>query len=178
MTDCAPIRRRMVRGVAGLLLAACVGTAPAQPAALTVEVVQVVDGDSLVALDAAGRRIEVRLQGIDAPEKGQPFADVSRRRLRDALRGRSVQLLPARTDRFGRLVATVMVDGEDAGRAQIEAGMAWMFRRFADDLPADRRTEYDAAEAEARAARRGLWADRAPVAPWDYRAAQRAGTGR
>lgn len=183
MGELVPIRRHVVRVGLGMLAAALLGPLAATPAAgmpepIAVEVLQVVDGDSLVVLDPTGRRLDVRLHGIDAPERGQPFADVSRRHLRDTLRGRSVHLLPAGTDRFGRLVATVLADDTDAGEAQIGAGLAWVFRRFAGSLPQHRRTAYEAAEAEARTERRGLWGDRAPLAPWDYRAAQRAGTAR
>ncbi len=45
-------------------------------------------------------------------------------------------------------------------------GLAWHFTRYSDDK------RLAAAEREARAARVGLWADEAPVAPWDWRAGE------
>ena len=59
--------------------------------------------------------------------------------------------------------------------AQVRAGMAWYFRRYAKELTPGRRQRYADMEAQAQAARRGLWADAEPVAPWDWRAAKGAG---
>ena len=67
----------------------------------------------------------------------------------------------------------MLVGGADAGLAQIRAGMAWCFRRYAKELPIDRRQQYANPEAQAQAERRGLWADNEPMAPWDWRRAQK-----
>ena len=78
-----------------------------------------------------------------------------------------------KTDRYGREVCRVLVGGVDAGLEQVRGGLAWFFRRYAKELPPDRRQPYADTEAEARADRRGLWADGEPVAPWDWRGAVR-----
>ena len=70
-------------------------------------------------------------------------------------------------DRYQRGVCRVLVGGADAGLAQIRAGMAWCYRRYAKELPIDRRQQYANPEAQAQAERRGLWADNYPVEPWD-----------
>ena len=75
-----------------------------------------------------------------------------------------------KTDRYGRQVCRVLVGGADAGLEQIQAGMAWYFRRYAKELPPDRREQYADMEAQAKGERRGLWADAEPTPPWDWRA--------
>ena len=65
-------------------------------------------------------------------------------------------------------MARVICDGVDANAEQVRAGMAWVFDKYVTD-----RGLY-AVQDEARAARRGLWADAVPVAPWEWRARKSA----
>jgi endonuclease YncB( thermonuclease family) len=67
----------------------------------------------------------------------------------------------------------VLVGGGDVGLAQIQAGMAWFFRRYANELPPERRREYADMEAQAQNEGRGLWADAQAVPPWEWRADHR-----
>ncbi len=70
---------------------------------------------------------------------------------------------PQTTDRYGRTVARVECDGVDANVEQVRAGMAWVFDKYVTD-----RSLY-AVQDEARNARRGLWADKEPMPPWEWR---------
>ena len=143
------------------LLPASSSLAAAQPDGLA-RVVAVTDGDTLT-VEAAGARQRVRLYGIDAPETGQPHGDASRQSLAALVQGKAVELQVVGTDRHGRTVARVFVDGVDANLAMVQNGWAWHARRY------DIRSELKEAEAIARGARRGLWADRTPVQPWEWR---------
>jgi len=125
-------------------------------------VVKVHDGDTVTVL-AGGVERRVRLVGIDAPERGQPYASASRRGLAARVGGRVVQVIERGTDSYGRTRGRVLVAGKDANAAQIRDGYAWVYRRFEND-PA-----LIAQEAEAKAAGRGLWRDREPVPPWVWR---------
>jgi micrococcal nuclease len=145
-----------------LLLAGC-SPMPLAPAAPTWLVVSVHDGDTLRAIDPAKIEHKVRLSGIDAPELGQAFGRVARDRLRElALRQQLVVHVHDR-DRYGRDLATLEAGGRDLNRQLVAEGLAWHFTRYSDDAG------LAAAEAEARAAGRGLWADPGPVAPWEWR---------
>ena len=76
-------------------------------------------------------------------------------------------------DRYDRDVCTVYVNGKDVGLAQLDAGLAWWFRKYAhEQLPRDR-IDYEAAEDRAAANRTGLWQDKNPVPPWEWRHKQR-----
>lgn len=129
---------------------------------LRVRVVNVLDGDSL-RVTHGDRELEVRLHGIDAPEYGQPGSAAARAALRKLTGGGTLTLTPVTIDRFGRTVGELHRDGEHLNRTLVAEGHAWVFRRFAED-PALLR-----AEAQARAAGRGLWSEPAPLPPWEWR---------
>jgi endonuclease YncB( thermonuclease family) len=76
-------------------------------------------------------------------------------------------------DRYGRIIGTIMLGGSDVNLAQISAGMAWVYRKYLNELPVETRGEYLSAEAEAQSARRGLWSEPSPVPPWDWRKPRR-----
>ena len=131
------------------------------------------DGDSFALLTVEGHRLQIRVSGIDAPEKGQAFGDRSRRHLSALLGQQDLLVAPIKNDVYGRVVAAVSAHGQDVGLAQLRAGMAWHFRRYARDQPIEQRQAYARAEAEAREARAGLWRDRDPLEPWRFREQQR-----
>ena len=154
-------------------LAACIASAAvlaADPVRLTGRVVTVTDGDTLTILDSDRVQHRIRLDGIDAPEKAQAFGNRSRQSLAELAHDREAVATCPKVDRYGRHVCKVMVGGADVGLEQIRRGLAWHFKRYEDEQrPKDRRA-YAKTEDEARAARRGLWRDPDPVAPWDWRA--------
>ena len=141
-------------------------------------VVGVADGDTVTVLDADRQQHRIRLQGIDAPEKAQPFGERSRQTLSRMVSGKDVRVEWDRRDRFGRIVGKVWVQPAscpdcpltlDAGHAQITLGMAWWFRRFANEQSPEDRAAYEFSEQEARAKRVGLWSDPEPMPPWEWR---------
>ncbi len=146
---------------------------PASAAVIEGRVVAVADGDTLTLLDARKRQHKVRLTGIDAPEKRQPFGDASRQHLAGLVFGREVRARCPKKDRYQRQLCKVEVDGKDANLAQLAAGMAWHYRAYGKDQGLFDFTGYALIELEARYRRRGLWADPRPQAPWDFRRARR-----
>ena len=153
-----------------LLLALCVSCSRSRESeALKYKVIAVADGDTITVLDATNKPHGVRLQGIDAPEGGQAFGTVSRQHLSDLLFGRDVTLEGDKTDRYGRLLCKVLVDGHDANLEQIDAGFAWFYRQYENELSGADRERYSAAENQAHVSKLGLWSDPAPTPPWQYR---------
>lgn len=132
------------------------------------KVVRVSDGDTVVVLKDRDQT-KIRLLGIDAPEKSMPFGQVCSKKLADLVAGRDVTVEIVDTDQYGRSLGKVLLAGHDMNLAQIEAGCAWHYKHYEKaQVPADRAL-YAQAEIAARRARRGLWADAKPVAPWDFR---------
>ena len=129
-------------------------------------------------LDAHKVEHKIRLTGIDAPEKKQPFGNASREHLASLVAGKEVFVEANKTDRYGRTLGKVWVQPADcptcgktldANYAQVLAGMAWWYRYYAKEQPVEDRGRYESAEDEAKARKRGLWADKNPIPPWDWR---------
>lgn len=129
-------------------------------------VVGVADGDT-IWVSRGGRKAEVRLHGIDCPERDQPFGREAKRFTSDLLRDKRVTVRVRDHDDYGRTVGNVLVDGRDAGLTLVRAGLAWHYRRYSDDA------ELATAERGARAAGRGLWSRPEPIPPWEFRRAER-----
>lgn len=132
-------------------------------------VVGVSDGDTITVLDTQHRQRKIRLAGIDAPESKQPFGQVSKKNLAAMVFDRDVTLDCGKLDRYHREVCVVVVDGKDANLAQIEAGLAWWYRKYQKEQTPPQRTDYEAAEDRAKAEKIGLWAEPSPVPPWEWR---------
>ena len=131
-------------------------------ATLVALVIGISDGDTLTVLHDQ-QQIKVRLAEIDAPEKAQPFGARAKKSLSDMCFGKTADITPQAKDRYGRTVARVRCDGIDANAEQIRRGMAWVYTRYSHD------STFPSLEKEARAARRGLWADDSPIPPWEWR---------
>ena len=133
------------------------------------------DGDTLTVLDSAKTQHKIRLAGIDAPEKAQPFGDRSKQNLSKWVYRRDVIVEWHKKDRYGRLVGVVLVDGHDVNLEQVRAGFAWWYRDYArEQTPADRKV-YETAEHAAKEQKLGLWADPQLVPPWEWRRGQKGG---
>jgi len=135
---------------------------------LSGQVVRIVDGDTIV-LEADGARHRVRLAGIDAPERNQPWGDAATRELRRQVAGQQLVVEWSKRDRWKRLIGIIRLDGEDVNLHLVERGLAWHYKRYADEQSPDDRSAYSAAQEAAKRAKRGLWSDPAPVPPWDWR---------
>ena len=139
-------------------------------------VVKVSDGDTITVL-TQGERRKVRLGGIDAPEKDQPFGRKSREYLASMVAGKDVVIQFDKTDRYGRIIGKILVDNRDANLEQVKAGMAHWYEFYkADQSKTDQRAYRDA-EHQARSAGIGLWSDPHPIDPYDWRKGKRNTSG-
>jgi endonuclease YncB( thermonuclease family) len=126
-------------------------------------------GDSITVLDNTNTQHCIRLQGIDAPERKQAFGNVSRKHLALLVAAKTVTVKWAKRDRYRRIVGFVLVDGQDVNLVQVKAGMAWFYRYYQKELSRENRKRYAQAEDEARANKKGLWQDKDPMPPWEWR---------
>ena len=139
--------------------------------ALTIRgrVVGVADGDTITVLDDAHTQHKIRLAGIDAPEKKQPFGQRSKESLSALVFDKTVSVDTDKKDRYGREIGKVVVNGVDANLVQVQRGLAWHYKAYeSEQISIDRRVYADA-ENQAKATRLGLWADIDPMPPWDFR---------
>ena len=113
MTVCRHAAR--MRSTLALVVLCTAATAAAGE--LTGRVVSIADGDTLTVLDAANVQYKVRLAGIDAPERRQPYGTVARDRLAGLVMGKPVAVIGGKRDKYGRTLARVEIEGQDAGAA-------------------------------------------------------------
>ncbi len=153
-------------GLLLLVLAAVVTTA--QSAEYTGRVVGISDGDTLTLLvpdGASFKQVKVRLGEIDTPESRQPFGERAKQTLSDLAYNKQARVVVQDTDKYGRTVGRVFVGTTDVNAEMIRQGAAWAYRQYLKDQSLLR------LEAEAKAAKRGLWAlpevQRMP--PWEWR---------
>ena len=122
------------------------------------------DGDTITVGNET-----VRLASIDAPELDQPYGSSARALLESMVLGQTVTVTPIQTDRYGRLVGTVFKsDCSNINLNLVREGAAWYHEAYQCEIDIRQRQAYAAAQAQARAARRGLWSGDA-VAPWVHR---------
>jgi endonuclease YncB( thermonuclease family) len=151
-----------------LCLSATAWAAPAWQA----RIVDVADGDTLTAEPVnGGDRVKIRLYGIDAPERKQPYGERARDYVVKAALYKQATIQPQAQgrDRYGRVVGTVILDGANAlQEGLLASGLAWVYRQYCKDCRA-----WEAIQSKAKASRTGLWADRNAIPPWEWRKAAR-----
>lgn len=132
-------------------------------------VVKVTDGDTINVLESGNILHKVRLTGIDAPEKSQPYGRKSQEYLADMVAGKQVLVESDKRDRYGRDLGKIILDGKDINLEQVKAGMAWWYRYYKKQQSQADQVAYEAAEDFAKTERLGLWADPSPINPYEWR---------
>lgn len=143
-----------------------IGAAPALGQSFTGVVEEVQDGNTMTVVHD-GQTSTVRLHGLYAPELGQPYGEEAATYLRNRVEGREVRVRVRDRDRFGRLVARVVRNGQEVNRQLLRAGFAWYYwwyDEYTQEAARDQALEY-----RAQRANRGLWAQARPIPPWDWR---------
>ena len=131
---------------------------------LTGRVVAVHDGDTLT-VQSGSSLYKVRLSDVDAPEMGQVFGKQARQFTEDRVLGRWVRVNVALIDRHGRRVGEVIVeDGWVLNEELVHAGLAWYYR-----VHPVRNERLQRLEQYAFAKKLGLWVEREPLPPWEFR---------
>lgn len=159
----------MKKSIYLVLLLLCLGIQNALADVLIGKVVGVSDGDTISLLDATKAQHKIRLVGIDAPEKTQPFGQTSKRNLSDMIFGKEVHVEWSKKDRYQRTLGKVMLDGQDICLEQIKRGMAWHYKKYQREQSLDDQRLYSEAEAKARTSKLGLWMDPDPIEPSAFR---------
>lgn len=134
----------------------------------------VADGDT-INLQVNGQRERIRLANIDAPESGgradrpgQAYADQSQKTLAALVLDKTVTLNCFEQDHYGRNVCEIpLPDGSTVNQLLIEKGMAWAYTGSGGRYLRDK--SLVSVQEQAAKARRGLWQDKKPVAPWVWR---------
>lgn len=130
----------------------------------TAVVTHVTDGDTIwISTGRGTQAIDVRIQGIDAPESCQEYGRMATSALLQYVLHKTVRVTGRARDKYGRMVAKVTLNDEDVGAWLVEHGHAWSYH--------SRRSlgTYSQQEVSARLSRRGLWASDSPLEPKLFR---------
>jgi len=129
------------------------------------QVIGVIDGDTIDVLHNSQHPERIRLNGIGCPERGQAYGKRAKQAASDLVFGKDVKLETHGKDRFGRTIADVFLsDGTNVNHELVKEGWCWWYRKYASGD-----TALEGLEAEAREARKRLWADPQPVPAWEWR---------
>ena len=136
----------------------------AAPVAFSATVTHVTDGDTIWVSRGKGKQaIDIRLQGIDAPEICQDYGKFAQAALAHHVLHQTVSVTSKARDKYGRMVAKVSVGNEDLGAWLVLSGHAWS-NHYRQSLGT-----YGQQETAARQAGRGLWASGTPMEPKIFR---------
>ena len=124
------------------------------------KVVSIHDGDTITVLQGK-QQIKVRLFGIDAPELKQPHGKKSKQFLSNLIAGKNVEVDENGKDRYKRTIGTIYLNGTDINAQMVANGYAWAYRKFSK--------KYTAQESKAKSQKLGLWRDKEPTPPWEWR---------
>lgn len=126
------------------------------------KVIGIIDGDTYDILkNNTSERI--RIDGIDAPEKGMPFYKVSKKHLSNLIFSKFITIEFIEKDKYGRWVGRGFIDKLDISAEMIRAGMAWHFKKYSDsEILSD-------LEIEAKNRKLGIWSNPNPLTPWEVR---------
>lgn len=137
------------------------------PITFEAKVTAIKDGDTFKVF-ADGKETTIRLAHIDCPEKRQPFSNNAKQLASDLCFGKTVKVVSdGTTDRYKRLIAEIYVGKQCVNQQLVQEGMAWHYKKYSKSIL------YANLEVLARKDKVGLWADKEPIAPWDYRKSKR-----
>jgi endonuclease YncB( thermonuclease family) len=133
------------------------------------KVIKIIDGDTYdVLIDNKPQR--VRVDAIDAPEKGMPFYKVSKNYLGSLCFKKEIRLKKVDEDSHGRWVCRGYTEeGLDLSVEMVKAGLAWHYKKYSKDKELAMLEEY------AKSNKLGLWSDALSLPPWEVRAMHRKG---
>lgn len=126
-------------------------------------VIGIIDGDTVKVLKSDKSQVKIRLENIDAPEKGQAYSNQSKQFLSKLIYKKNVYISVSAIDPYGRYIATIYLDDINVNKEMVKAGYAWAYRYFLND------NEYITLENQAKSSKLGLWKDNKPIEPYLFR---------
>ncbi|MCQ2209522.1 MAG: thermonuclease family protein [Paludibacteraceae bacterium] len=137
---------------------------------LSGKVIHITDGDTYIILLDQNEQKTIRMEGIDAPEKGQDFSRKASDYLKSLILGKIVTIKFTETDQYGRFIAlTYLENGTEISHEMIKNGWAWHFKKYNQDK------DLSDLESEAKKKGLGLWADQYAIEPWIERKMRKKG---
>ena len=131
--------------------------------AVSGKVIKVSDGDTIL-IQSGSQRIKVRMYGIDAPELKQNYGEDSKNYLEKRILNQNVDVKVINEDKYGRKVGKVFYKNKDINLEMIKTGNAWFY-----EYHAKKEKEYRKVSKSAQEQKLGLWKDKNPQNPRNFR---------
>ena len=129
------------------------------------KIVKVIDGDTVDILTPEKQKIRVRLLDIDAPESRQAYGNASKKYLASLTAGKSVFIKENKKDIYQRTLGTIYLEQININAKMVENGFAWAYR-YKGVVNNNNMLKL---ESKAKQNKKGLWKDKRPIAPWEFR---------
>jgi micrococcal nuclease len=130
---------------------------------LLYEVIGIKDGDTIEILTPDKKKITIRLNGIDAPEKKQAYGQRSKENLSKIIFRKQVKIKSFGNDKYRRVIADIFIDSTNVNYLQVSEGFAWHYKKYSKD------EKLAQLENQAQEQKLGLWKDDNPIPPWEFR---------
>ena len=131
------------------------------------KVIKIKDGDTVVVLDSLGNQTTLRLAEVDCPESSQAFGNRAKQFTANEVGNKIITYKVDSKDRYGRSIAKVFYDGKYLSKEIIKNGFGWHYKQYSISK------ELAQIEISAKKNSLGLWKDKAPVPPWEFRKLKR-----
>ncbi|AVQ28260.1 MULTISPECIES: thermonuclease family protein [Fusobacterium] len=131
--------------------------------AVSGKVIRVSDGDTIL-IQSGSQKIRVRMYGIDAPELKQKYGEESKKYLEKRIMDKNVDIKVINQDQYGRKVGKVFYKNKDINLEMLETGNAWFY-----EYHAKHEKDYRKAFKNAKEQKLGLWKDKNPQNPRNFR---------
>lgn len=131
--------------------------------AVSGKVIRVSDGDTIL-IQSGSQKIRVRMYGIDAPELKQKYGEESKKYLEKRIMDKNVDIKVINQDQYGRKVGKVFYKNKDINLEMLETGNAWFY-----EYHAKHEKDYRKAVKNAKEQKLGLWKDKNPQNPRNFR---------
>lgn len=132
------------------------------------KVIGISDGDTIKLLHKR-KTLKIRLFGIDCPERNQAFGKKAKTFTATNTFEKHVSIIVHGKDRYGRILGEVLLpNGKNLNEELLENGYAWHYSRYSQSR------KFDQLESSARKEKRGLWQDKDPIPPWEFRQNKKA----
>ncbi len=130
------------------------------------KVICVIDGDT-ISVATNTNEFKVRLWGVDAPERGQDFGKEATDYLSGLISGKKVEIKSLGEDPYHRMVAVIYMYSNLINENMVKNGYAWTY--FMDNKHPEYQLKWKTWEAQAKIERVGLWGQKNPIRPYDFR---------
>ena len=127
------------------------------------KIIHISDGDTVHLLTDNKEKIKIRLNDIDAPESKQAFGNKSKENLKKYIYQKNVVVKYKNKDKYKRVLGTIYYQNRDINLQQVKDGYAWVYKKYSKN------PIYFKAEQEAKSKKLGLWSDKNPIEPWEFR---------